>query len=494
MHKVSDQLAVAFLLVGVVCLPQVVTAASVTITEVMYSPAGPDSGHEWVEVHNQSGQSITLTDWSLRENETDHWITTDNSQTLKADERAIIADDPQKFTSTYTTSGLVFDSTFSLNNDGEQIAIVNANDVVVNTLTYDSETGADGDGNSLQLVDSRWVAAEPTPNAVNKEGSVNTNEGEVDTESDQSGIPDKILEPRADDPQEDDNESQDEPTSVTVNAGDNQQAIAGVQLHLQGTTTVPEGVSSNDADIYWSLGNGDTKDSANIFYTYQHPGDYVATLIYRSEDRHKTDQITVEVLPPDLHITDRKVGSDGYVKIDNQLNRDVNLSGWHLRSGDKANMLPDYTIALANSTLTLNNEATGMLAPFVQLLYPDGTVADTYRPNHSATTSTTTSNLSTSISRSTSRVATASKQSTNTATTTEETTASSQQALSDLFATTSQSAAAGTAGAAGAGFWQWALMTLMLVVGSIGVAVFVRNQTQQDQKHRLDDVFDITEM
>ncbi len=494
MCKVSNQLTIILLIVmGAILLPQAVTAASVTISEVMYSPSGADSGYEWVEVHNQTNQSITLSDWNLRENETDHLIATDGSQTLEAGNRAVIADDPQKFKSSYTSSGLIFDSTFSLNNSGERIALIDPNGNTVDTLQYDPTTGADGDGNSLQLADSRWVAAEPTPNAANKEEGVGSDQDGSGDEEEQD-TPNKILQPRTDDLSEDSDESRDEPTSITVKAGANLQAIAGVQLHLEGTTTVPDKVSSDDADVYWSLGNGDTKDSADIFYTYQHPGDYVATLIYRSADRHKTDQITIEVLSPDLHITDRKVGEGGYIKIDNQLNRDVNLSGWHLRSSGKVTMLPDYTIALANSTLTLNNEATEIFGSPVQLLYPNGTVADTYRPNQSTTTSTTTNNLPASTNSDTSHTAPSSEQSTNTTTTADAHTTDNRQTLSSLFATGSQSAAVGAAGDAGSGFWQWALMVFILVLGGSGVAVLVSNQMQHSKQDRLDDVFDITEM
>lgn len=154
-------------------------------------------------------------------------------------------------------------------------------------------------------------------------------------------------------------------------------------------------------------------------------------------------------------------------------------------------MLPDYTIALANRVLTLNNEVTGMTGSSVQLLYPDGTVADTYQQNQPATTSTTTTPIRTDdLQITTSRE----QRTTTTATATDNKTSSKSQTLSSLFATGGQAASVGAAGTADGSFWQWAMLMLSLVFGSIGVVVLLNNRLQRSEQDRLNEVFDISEM
>jgi len=41
--------------------PQAFLASSLQITEVMYNPAGNDTGREWVELYNSGSAAVTLT-------------------------------------------------------------------------------------------------------------------------------------------------------------------------------------------------------------------------------------------------------------------------------------------------------------------------------------------------------------------------------------------------------------------------------------------------
>lgn len=132
----------------------------------MYSPDGADSGHEWIEVWNGTNQSIDLSDWEFADNSGDHGLALAVGViTIDAGARFIIADDAVQFLVDYPEfSGILFDSSFSLSNDGETIAVKNAEGGVVDEVAYDPADGADGDGNSLQRSENgTWVGAPPTP-------------------------------------------------------------------------------------------------------------------------------------------------------------------------------------------------------------------------------------------------------------------------------------------------------------------------------------------
>jgi hypothetical protein len=264
-----------------------------------------------------------------------------------------------------------------------------------------------------------------------------------------------------------------------------------------------------DVSVRWSLGNADTKDGADVFYTYDHPGSYVATLMTRGR-KNVSDQITVNVSSSNIRIADTANGAEGFIKIENDLDRDVDLSGWHLRANGKTATLPAYTIALADQTLTIDNQATELTdTTQVELLYPDGTVAGSFQPeqtpaessDESTRTSQPQENTTSHDTESSSGIGAATdpaddRQSLDqgeTATTTSSTNTDATN-LNDLFATGSQSAAAGRADPNGS-FWRFGLLTAVLILAAVGVAAGLEIYgSGRRQRDLLSDTFDINEM
>jgi len=136
--------------------------ANVLITEIMYDVPGSDIGHEWVEI--QTDTETNLLDWKFFEAETNHkLVLIQGTTTLASGEFAIIADNADKFLlDNPSFAGTLFDSTFSLSNTGETIAMKNNLGEVVDSVSYMSSWGARGDGNSLQSSTSLWDHGLPT--------------------------------------------------------------------------------------------------------------------------------------------------------------------------------------------------------------------------------------------------------------------------------------------------------------------------------------------
>ena len=90
------------------------------------------------------------------------------SALLPSGAHAVIAQDTDTFLSDWPDfSGTLFDSSFSLKNIGELIAIRDAELTDVNVVAYMSSWGGKGDGKSLQFFETFWKAASPTPGAPN---------------------------------------------------------------------------------------------------------------------------------------------------------------------------------------------------------------------------------------------------------------------------------------------------------------------------------------
>lgn len=141
----------------------------ILITEIMYDVPGTDTGREWIEVYNSGTTSIDFSSWRLGEGETNHKIKEGKGdKILSPGAYAVIADNLEKFLADYSGyAGVVFESSFSLSNDGETLALKDSTLNALHEITYLKDVGAAGDGNSLQKIDGVWHVAMPTPGEEN---------------------------------------------------------------------------------------------------------------------------------------------------------------------------------------------------------------------------------------------------------------------------------------------------------------------------------------
>lgn len=141
----------------------------VLISELMYDVTGADTGREWIEVYNSGTTSIDFSSWRLAEGETNHKIKeAKGDKILSPETYAVIADNPEKFLADHPDyPGILYESSFSLSNEGEILALKDSTLNALHQVTYDQDVGAAGDGNSLQKIDGIWHVAVPTPGEAN---------------------------------------------------------------------------------------------------------------------------------------------------------------------------------------------------------------------------------------------------------------------------------------------------------------------------------------
>lgn len=130
----------------------------------MYDLAeGSDSGREWIEVYAAS--AVDLTQLKLVENGSNHAIKATSAASVPAGAYAVIADNPVKFAADHPAyAGFLFDSAFSLNNEGESVTIAEADGNPLDAIVY-TNASANGTGDSLQRHPggNQFDAGVPTP-------------------------------------------------------------------------------------------------------------------------------------------------------------------------------------------------------------------------------------------------------------------------------------------------------------------------------------------
>ncbi len=354
--------------------------AAVSITEIMYDPAGTDDGHEWIEVYN-SGESFDLSKWKLFEGGSNHGISAyAGGSNLATGGYAVLADNPQKFLADWPNfSGIVFDSVFSggLNNtNGETMTLRNDSAVDVDSVTYNPTLGANGDGNSLQKIGSSFIASAPTPGSASGSGSGSSSATETENqkEEEESSSSSSVASTT---PTSTGGSYPVEP-QISVSAGENRVVVAGAGTVFQGSVRGLKGDSIRDARLVWNFGNGDVREGYSVLYAFPFPGRYAVVLDASSETYSATARFTVTVVP--AHVSLTKVTQE-FVEITNASGIELNVGLWLLAADGKTFRFPANTILFPRESVSISNVATG-LAPSspsaVTLLYPNGTLATAY--------------------------------------------------------------------------------------------------------------------
>ncbi len=348
-----------------------IASAQVSISEIMYDPQGGDTGHEWVEIINQGSAPVDIAHSKFVEGGSSHGLTVVQGEpNLAAGAYAIIADNAQIFLSDHAGfSGVVFDSAFSLKNTGETVAFKMPDGTISDTVTYTSDMGAAGDGNSLQKISSAWRGGTPTPCVASASLSAPQETNSI------AATPSLKTSPAANsstfpvDPQ------------IIADAGPSLRNVSvGAPITFTGRVLGLKKEPIENARLVWSFGDGARGEGVSVSHTYYYPGDYIVVLDAASGYYSASDRVTVRVNLPFLVL---RTGGDiarSFVSVENHGVDEVDLSLWQVVAGGKIFVIPQNTILAARKTLTLASEVSGLVTPAgseALLNFPNGSRVET---------------------------------------------------------------------------------------------------------------------
>lgn len=451
-------------------------SAQVSVTEIMYDLEGTDSGREWIEVKNDSGQPVDLTDWVFFENDTNHGLNAvQGNGTIAAGAYAVIADDAAAFQADWPGyGGALFDSSFSLNNTGEALSMKDPSGTVVDSVTYKAEWGAAGDGNSLNVVLGAWKPREPSPGASPAGNVLDSGSGD-DTEASTS---------------EDESNSEGQGSSSSDDYVFVERHLAELEAGGDRTVTVGEdelyeaqaydqrGSELHSIAYAWNFGNGVVAEGQRVYHQYRFPGEYIVSVTATTpQGNTKTDRVVVTAEPMLLSISE---ATPQYIAVANESARQIDLSGWSLRVGAKAFHIPHGTTVLPGKTVRFSSAVTGLAvqnASDVALLYPSGRAA--YQYGASRNTADASPTRDTTVSSASARSSTAS---------------SPEESEREISAASPLAAAERTKQFDGGNnLYLWLLALTVLLVVSIGGLLFVRakdEDTSEASQYRIIDESD----
>jgi len=334
--------------------PVSAVSAQVMMTEIMYDLEGTDTGREWIELYNTGSSGVDLADWKLFEGNTNHRLTAQDASVIPAQGFAIIADNLAKFlTDNPNFSGVLFDSTFSLSNEGEALILRDGSGTDIDSVTYSSSMGATGDGNSLQKSGSEWVAALPTVVSI---GLINSSQSiDSSTTTEDSKISNnKGGSHGSYASQFIANESADN-APLEVSSGRDRLGFVGTPLSFEARVKSPKNLQSIYVSHQWSMGDGTKKSGQFISHTYVYPGEYIVILNSEHGGDRAVSKVMVRIVSPQVSI--REVNDD-FIEIVNDGIDELNLGSWSIETHGGRFVIPQDTIVLPKKSIRLPSGAT----------------------------------------------------------------------------------------------------------------------------------------
>lgn len=351
------------------------------VTEIMYDLPAGDAGHEWIEVYNDSDTEIDLTLWRFFEGEQGHLIkNASGNPPLPPQGIAIIADNEAQFRADWPSfSGSLFDSSFSLHNTGEELSFKDENGLVHGKITYASEWGGSGDGNSLSLFQGAWHGRSPSPGTFDK-----TSDDTSGTSQDQDGSHESSSSETIDPVAKPKKESQASfvVPNIYAEAHMNQRAVVGAQSEFTADVFGLQGEPIDNARFLWNFGDGSVQEGKRVYHAYEYPGSYVVVLSVSAGKYHVTDRGEIVAVSSPINVSNAvSMGNEGFIEVSNTGDFEIDISRWILSHEDRHYVFPKYSIIRARAetrfplktTLIALNQAS----PIV-LSYPNGITASTY--------------------------------------------------------------------------------------------------------------------
>lgn len=353
--------------------------AKIIINEIMYDPEGTDTGREWIEIYNDGGVDIDLATERLNENGVNHTFKSFNTPTaiLGAGKYAIVADSPEKFLLDYTNySDLLIDSAFSLNNTGEALSIVDADGNVIDTVTYSSEWGAGGNGNSLQKNSGVWIPGEVTLAKENvtvpADESDEGNSGSTTTSTSSSSTSSTSTSSSS---------SGSSSTSSSGSSHSSQSVLTsykpkvaleiGIGRDRIGFINTPVSFHANHnqekstgVKYLWSFGDGDSATGKRVEHTYYSGGEYNVVTNASQSGEQAVSRIKVSIREPELTILASNRGKLVDILLENNSKFEVNVGGFEISKSDGEGkntfIFPQDTIINSGKAVNIMGEISGL--------------------------------------------------------------------------------------------------------------------------------------
>jgi len=326
------------------------TLAAVTINEIAWMGGSASANHEWIELYNTEGNSVSLEGWVIEDGAN---LSIDLSGNISPYEYAVL-----ERSSDDTVSGPAFlIYTGALVNSGATLVLRNAEGLIVDQVSggenWENIGGDNVTKETAQYTTSGWVTDVATPGKQNNDGQVIVEDTLDEENKDTTSKTNKSKSNKGSKTQTVKLVTPD--TVLKLNTDIQTVAYVNQEIPL---SVKGEGISERIIDSLkydWNFGDTNVAFGRNVKHVYEYPGTYVVTVraAYARHDQVARHEITI--LPVNFSVTRNDRGD---VQIHNDSHYDVDASGYVIK-GEKTVIFPPRTIILPKSTITIPKNRLG---------------------------------------------------------------------------------------------------------------------------------------
>jgi hypothetical protein len=355
--------------------------ADIYINEIYYSP----KTNSWIEIYNDTDLAVDLTQYKILDAGAvvnGHGITSvSGTNPLPAHTYGVIAT-TGAITKFNSVSWSLFKSALAASTTpGDTIRLkLSSGTADTDVVTFSNTQGANGDGNSLQRQpDGTWIAATPTPGAINSDIPV------VVQNDNQDATPiDNTTTTTTDESANSDNSgstavwyansspaslpSSVAPVDFQISAGRDRLTSVGNSILFVVKSTKTQGILPSSISYSWSFGDGSVGQGNTLSHTYKFPGEYSVVVNAGASDQMAVDRLTVKVYDPQIIL--QKV--DGGVSVSNNSSVEINLEGWTLNTSGKFFTFPKDTLLPVGRKVVFADDVTMINSGDLQIKNPLG--------------------------------------------------------------------------------------------------------------------------
>lgn len=335
-------------------------AAAVIINEVLFDPAGSDTGLEQIELYNSDGAAASLGGWELYPDGIGYF-TFPQSFSMPAGAFAVVH---LRLSGNDDAKNLYHASASSnMGNSSGSVALFRSGSRSKDTIadfvryhkpgsserkTWESTAAEAGlwtagsfvdvtnstEGNSIALLRDGGRGSSVSWGIVSSPTVGGTNGAATSSLPDETPSP--TPSPAATSTPATADGGRPPIPSLRADAGSDAMAIAGVVVEFRGVAFGLDQEPLPGARFLWNFGDGSVKEGKAITHIYHFPGAYHVNLTVSSGELTGSDWRLITVLRPDIRVSEVKPGPDGFVELWNKTPETIDLSGLRLSDGNGA--------------------------------------------------------------------------------------------------------------------------------------------------------------
>ena len=245
-------------------------AENLIFTEIMYNPEGADSNKEWVEIFNTSTSTIEInSDWRFNDGSNHLLNMYQGDNQIASTTFSIITKDGESFLNNYPNfTGIIFESSMSLNNTAETIQLLKNNEIMTQ-FSYINELGGNDNDKTIEKIDIYNLESPWQESYII------------------GGTPGKI--PSTPPPNQ-------APIAI---AGDDIQAYLNKEVFFDGSNSYDP--DEDELNFLWNFDNQATSTSATTTYQFSEIGEYLITLTVNDGQLSNSDSLTLTIIENEIN-------------------------------------------------------------------------------------------------------------------------------------------------------------------------------------------------